>query len=206
MKIEPDNVDALYVLSNALIEVGDYSGAVEGLTRASVLRPRSYGIWYNLSVAKGYSGDFSGALNSINMALSLRPNDTNALLIRGWVKMYLKDFESAINDLNAVIEKERRVGPSIIWRLVCRVALGDIDAAEADFNNILRDYDANQNNGTYWAFRAIAAYVLGKTDDYETSTQRSADLKKKAPRDYAQIQFFVDFWDEHTKATAPLDP
>lgn len=73
------NIANAYVeKSNALVQAGDNSGALQAANRAIALNPNDANAYNNRGVAYQRSGQYGSAISDYNQALSLDPNQANA--------------------------------------------------------------------------------------------------------------------------------
>ena len=152
----PDDIDALNLTSNALLQEGKTSEAIELLSRVAQLQPDSAEAKVRLGAGLLMDGKGDDALQPIQSALEMNPNIPMAdmLLVLNYMKK--KDYPAAI----AAAEDYQKRNPDVVapLNLLGRVyqESGKVDEARKAFQRALALDSADQGANSYLAQLALA--------------------------------------------------
>jgi len=125
-------------LASALIELRDFTGAIENCNRALALKPDDVEAFYNRATALRLSGRWQGALDSFSQALVLQPGHVAALIGRGTLLQILQQLEPALIDLDAAVTFAPANSIAHYNHAHVLKALHRVNEAEASFRQAIR--------------------------------------------------------------------
>jgi tetratricopeptide (TPR) repeat protein len=201
-KVRNDDHDVWGQITDALVELGDYKGAVTAAQKMVDLRPDS-SAYARVSYLRSLHGDTDGAIAAMNAAVkSANPNDPegvawchvqlgNELLNAGKLQAAERQFDEALQ-----IFPEHRL--AVEGKARSRIAAGDLQAAVAIYER-----------GQARSASADAAATLG---DLYTLTGK-ADLARSQYQTFEQLErdnaalekswrHMINFWLDHDQNLA----
>ena len=194
-----DDHDVWGQITDALVELGDYSGAVKAAQTMVDLRPDSSS-YARVSYLRSLHGDTQGAIDAMTAALkSANPNDPesvawfhvqlgNELMNAGKLKEAEREFDTALvifpNHSLALQSKAR-----------ARVAAGDLNGAVAIYERERNSADAAQALGDLFT-------RLGKTDAAKAAFEKFETLERENAALERSWRHMVNFWLDHDQNLA----
>jgi tetratricopeptide (TPR) repeat protein len=189
-----DDHDVWGQITDALVELGDYPGAVKAAQRMVDLRPDSSS-YARVSYLRSLHGDTQGAIDAMTVALkSSNPNDPegvawchvqigNELMNAGKLAEAEREFDTALlifpNHSLALQSKAR-----------ARVSAGDLNGAVAIYEREPNSADAAQALGDLFT-------RLGKTDDAKAAFEKFETLERENAALERSWRHMVNFWLDH---------
>ena len=119
------------------IELGNYSSALNALTKAIELNPKFFGSYFHRGFAYDMLGNQQQAINDYNKAIELVPKRANAYYGRGIVYNKLGIYQQALNDLNKAIELDPQLDEAYFNRGITYHSLGNYQRAINDYNRAI---------------------------------------------------------------------
>ncbi len=107
---QPNNADALILLSSALLNVNQFNVPKEALTaaqRAVQLQPKAARGYVQLAQVQLVQRQYQDAAESATEALHLDPRLGAASLVKGMALLQMKDHEGAVTNLRAALRQDR---------------------------------------------------------------------------------------------------
>lgn len=137
-RLDPDNVDALYNLGLAYVEMGRDREAVEAYSRAAELRPNEFVIHNNLGNAYNHLGDSTRAIQEWETALRLNPRAVPPRVNLALTLERMGQTDRALRYLREAAELDP-MDPGIRYNLgAVYFRLGDMEKAEAELQRATR--------------------------------------------------------------------
>jgi tetratricopeptide (TPR) repeat protein len=194
-----DDHDVWGQITDALVELGDYPGAVEAAQKMVDLRPDSSS-YARVSYLRSLHGDTQGAINAMIAALkAANPNDPegvawcrvqigNELMNTGKIDEAEREFDSALrifpNHSLALQSKAR-----------ARVAAGDLHGAIAIYEREPNSADAAQALGDIFT-------KLGQVDAAKAAYQKFDTLERENAALERSWRHMINFWLDHDQNLA----
>ena len=194
-----DDHDVWGQITDALVELGDYSGAVKAAQKMVDLRPDSSS-YARVSYLRSLHGDTQGAINAMIAALkAANPNDPegvawcrvqigNELMNTGKIDEAEREFDSALrifpNHSLALQSKAR-----------ARVAAGDLHGAIAIYEREANSADAAQALGDIFT-------KLGQVDAAKAAYQKFDTLERENAALERSWRHMINFWLDHDQNLA----
>lgn len=110
LQLNPDNVDATYVKSVALIERQDMDQAERLLTRVLEKQPQSFRALQGLGMVHYYRQRFDQAIHFLERALKVVPKQVGAIVTIGWAYLAKKDVVNAERAFRRAVAAEPNFG------------------------------------------------------------------------------------------------
>lgn len=186
-----DDHDVWGQITDALVELGDYPGAVKAAQKMVDLRPDTSS-YSRVSYLRSLHGDTQGAIEAMTAALkAANPNDPegvawchvqlgNELMNAGKLAKAEREFDTALqifpNHSLALQSKAR-----------ARVAAGDLQAAIAIYEREPDSADASQSLGDLFT-------RLGKTDAAKAAYEKFESLERENAAIEKSWRHMVNFW------------
>ena len=181
LRIEPDDVDALYNRGVAWNEKGAFDRAVEDYTAALRIRPEDRDALYNRGNAWSEMGEYDRAIEDLTAALRIKPDDPEALYNRGIAWDDSGEYDRAIEDLTAALSLDPDKHEALNNRAISWKHKGDYDRAIEDLTAALR-IEPDDNEVLY--NRAIAWRRKG---DYDRAIEDLTTALRIKPDDAEAI-------------------
>jgi putative PEP-CTERM system TPR-repeat lipoprotein len=163
---DPDDIDALNLASNALLQEGKTSEAIELLNRVAKLQPDSAEAKVRLGAGLLMDGKNEDALQPIKAALEMNPNIPMADMLLVLNYLQKKDYPAAIQ---AAQDYQKRNPDDVApYNLLGRVyqEAGKSDEARKAFQGALALDPADQGANSYLAQLALAENDLAAARNY----------------------------------------
>jgi tetratricopeptide (TPR) repeat protein len=136
--VEPKTAAAFLRRGLRALERGLAARAVEELTEANRLDPRSAQILTGRALAHRARKDYELALDDCNEALQLEPRHTGALNVRGCVNVDRGRFDEALKDFRRAIQLEPRNANFHANRAFAHAGKGEFGQAVRSYDEALR--------------------------------------------------------------------
>ena len=197
-----DDHDVWGQITDALVELGDYKGAVAAAQRMVNLRPDS-SAYARVSYLRSLHGDTEGAVAAMNAAVkSANPNDPegvawchvqlgNELLNAGKLESAERQFDEALQ-----IFPEHRL--AVEGKARARVAAGDVQGAVAIYEREQAksaSADAAAALGDLYALNGKAELAKAQYQTFELLERENAALEKS-------WRHMINFWLDHDQNLA----
>lgn len=192
--IRNDDHDVWGQITDALVELGDYPGAVKAAQRMVDLRPDSSS-YARVSYLRSLHGDTEGAIEAmIAAAKAANPNDPESV---AWCRVQLGNELMNAGKLNAAEQEfDAALVISINHPLAlegkarARIAAGDLQAAVAIYQRETASADAAQALGDLYT-------LLGKKDAAEVEYKKFETLEGENAAVERSWRHLIDFWLDH---------
>jgi len=189
-----DDHDVWGQITDALVELGDYPGAVKAAQKMVDLRPDSSS-YARVSYLRSLHGDTQGAIDAMTAALkSSNPNDPEGI---AWCHVQLGN---ELMNTGKLAEAEREFDTALVIfpshslalqsKARARVAAGDLNGAIAIYEREPNSADAAQALGDLFA-------RLGKTDDAKAAYAKFDTLERENAVLERSWRHMVNFWLDH---------
>jgi protein O-mannosyl-transferase len=100
----------------ARVEIADYRGALQDITRSVQQSPAFADAYQNRAYVKSKLNDPAGAIQDYNIAIKLNPKKSNWYLNRGISKELIQDFQGAIADYSIAINLDKKYEKAYLYR------------------------------------------------------------------------------------------
>jgi tetratricopeptide (TPR) repeat protein len=161
--------------SRALMQRGDFAGAIAELDKAVALKPDFAQAYHQRAGAKMLSRDFDGALADANKVIELDPNFKPAYQTRAMARFHTGDLDGALEDYDKSIAVGWLMYESYIGRGNVRRAKGDLDGALEDYGAAIalkpKATEAYMNRANA---RRQKGDTAGAMEDYNTAILNGA--------------------------------
>lgn len=197
-----DDHDVWGQITDALVELGDYKGAVAAAQKMVDLRPDS-SAYARVSYLRSLHGDIEGAIAAMNAAVkSVNPNDPegvawchvqlgNELLNAGKLAAAERQFDEALQ-----IFPEHRL--AVEGKARSRIAAGDVQGAVAIYEREQAksaSADAAATLGDLYALTGRADLAKSQYQTFELLERENAALEKS-------WRHMINFWLDHDQNLA----
>ena len=197
--IRIDDHDVWGQLTDALVELGDYPGAVKSAQKMIDLRPDSSS-YARVSYLRSLHGDTYGAIQAMNAAVrAADPNDREAM---AWCRVQLgnelmnagklAEAESQFDDALRIFP-DHRLGLHAKAR--ARIANGDLQAAVEIYE---RDYARSASADTAQALGDLYK-LLGRQDLAKSWYEKFEPLEKENATIERSWRHMLNYWLDHDK-------
>jgi len=197
--IRIDDHDVWGQLTDALVELGDYPGAVKSAQKMIDLRPDSSS-YARVSYLRSLHGDTYGAIQAMNAAVrAADPNDREAM---AWCRVQLGnelmnagklgEAESQFDDALRIFP-DHRLGLHAKAR--ARIANGDLQAAVEIYE---RDYARSASADTAQALGDLYK-LLGRQDLAKSWYEKFEPLEKENATIERSWRHMLNYWLDHDK-------
>ena len=189
-----DDHDVWGQITDALVELGDYPGAVKAAQTMVDLRPDSSS-YARVSYLRSLHGDTEGAIEAMMAALkAANPNDPesiawcrvqigNELMNAGKLEEAEREFDTAL-----LIFPNHRL--ALQGKAHARVAAGDLQGAVAIYKREPNSADASQALGDLYTKLGNADEAKAAYEEFETLERENAALERS-------WRHMVNFWLDH---------
>lgn len=189
-----DDHDVWGQITDALVELGDYPGAVKAAQTMVDLRPDSSS-YARVSYLRSLHGDTEGAIAAMIAAVkAANPNDPESV---AWCRVQLGN---ELMNAGKLVEAEREFDAALVIfpshtlalqsKARARIAAGDLQAAVAIYQ---------QENGSADAAQALGDLFtrLGKSADAKAAYERFETLEHENAAIEKSWRHMVNFWLDH---------
>jgi tetratricopeptide (TPR) repeat protein len=200
--VRNDDHDVWGQITDALVELGDYNGAVEAAQKMVDLRPDS-SAYARVSYLRSLHGDTDGAIDAMSTALkSANPNDPESV---AWCHVQLGNELMDAGELDAAerhLDKALQIFPehrlAIEAKARARVAAGDLAGAREIYE---REQARNPSADTAAALGDLYTR-LGKTDLARVEFERFEILERENATLERSWRHMINFWLDHDRNLA----
>ena len=197
--VRTDDNDVWGMITDALVELGDYPAAVNAAQKMVDLRPDSSS-YARVSYLRSLHGDTTGAIQAMTTALKASdPNDAegiawchvqlgNELMNSGELQAAERQFDAALQ-----IFSDHRLATEAKAR--SRVAAGDLQTAVAIYEHEQtknRSADASQALGDLYALLGQQETARTKYEEFEMLERENAALERS-------WRHMINYWLDHDK-------
>ena len=197
--VRNDDHDVWGQITDALVELGDYEGAVKAAQTMVDLRPDSSS-YARVSYLRSLHGDTQGAIDAMTAALkSSNPNDPEAV---AWCRVQLGN---ELMDAGKLEEAEREFDAALLIfpnhtlalqaKARARVAAGDLQGAVAIYEREPNSADAAQALGDLFT-------RLGKPDAAKAAYEKFETLERENAALERSWRHMINFWLDHDQNLA----
>jgi len=194
-----DDHDVWGQITDALVELGDYPGAVKAAQRMVDLRPDSSS-YARVSYLRSLHGDTQGAIDAMTAALkSSNPNDPEGI---AWCHVQIGN---ELMSAGKLAEAEREFDTALLIfpshslalqsKARARVAAGALNGAVAIYEREPNSADAAQALGDLFT-------RLGKTEDAKAAFTKFETLERENAALERSWRHMVNFWLDHDQNLA----
>jgi tetratricopeptide (TPR) repeat protein len=162
LKADVRNLDALFRMSEMLLEEGDTEEALEGLNRLIRQEPDRFEAYLLRARARSETGDLSGALEDLDTYITYFPDHPEAYYQKGKIQHVHGRYLDAIKSYNHALELDRGNADYFFARGMTYKATGTLRPAEKDMSMAL---DLDPLNGSIWFEKAKISQELGDSED-----------------------------------------
>lgn len=178
-----DNQEAGFQAALYRMENGKYADAIEAFTAYAEDKTYGAGAQYNIGVCKMNMEDYAGAIEAFNACESKGGEFSGLYYNRGICSLMSTDWAKGAEDFEKSIKSEPYVNDARYNLGVCRMQQGEYEAAAAAFDQLEKDFTAEEGltlNDAVYYFRAICNAALGKLEDairdYTTCIEHGYEL------------------------------
>ncbi len=164
------------------VERGDWTGAIELMTRAIELDPGLARAWMGRGAARFKRGDLDGAIEDETRTIELDPKLAFAWSTRGCARLNKGDLDRAIEDETRAIEIDAKLAMAWMNRAAARWHKGDRDGAIEDET---RAVEVDPKLADAWANLGIMHGNRGDWDRAVAETTRAIELDPKSAMAWA---------------------
>ncbi len=197
--LNPQDHDNYGAMTDALIELGEYSAAVEAAQRMVDLRPDTSS-YSRVSYLRWLHGDTKGAIDAMRLAAqSASPQDPERV---AWCHVQLGDaLLNSGNSAAAEREFDRALfifpnyGTALNAKSRARVASGDLQAAVQIHR---REYERSPSADTALALGDLYA-KLGRADEANRHYATFESLERENAAMENDMHHLVSYWTDHDK-------
>ena len=194
-----DDHDVWGQITDALVELGDYPGAVKAAQTMVDLRPDSSS-YARVSYLRSLHGDTNGAIEAmIAAAKAANPNDPEGV---AWCRVQLGNelmnagkLEDAEREFDAALRIFSNHSLALQSKARVRIAAGDLQAAVAIYERENNSADAAQALGDLFT-------RLGKTEDAKAAYEKFETLERENAAIERSWRHLVNFWLDHDQNLA----
>ena len=194
-----DDHDVWGQITDALVELGDYPGAVKAAQTMVDLRPDSSS-YARVSYLRSLHGDTNGAIEAmIAAAKAANPNDPEGV---AWCRVQLGNelmnegkLEAAEREVDAALRIFSNHSLALQSKARVRIAAGDLQAAVAIYERENNSADAAQALGDLFT-------RLGKTEDAKAAYEKFETLERENAAIERSWRHLVNFWLDHDQNLA----
>ena len=194
-----DDHDVWGQITDALVELGDYPGAVKAAQTMVDLRPDSSS-YARVSYLRSLHGDTNGAIEAmIAAAKAANPNDPEGV---AWCRVQLGNelmnagkLEDAEREFDAALRIFPNHSLALQSKARVRIAAGDLQAAVAIYERENNSADAAQALGDLFT-------RLGKTEDAKAAYEKFETLERENAAIERSWRHLVNFWLDHDQNLA----
>ncbi len=136
--LQPHFANTYFNRGLALVNAGDYHGAITKYTIAIRLKPAFPDAYNNRGVAYRHIGDFESAIANYDVAIRLKPNYAAAYNNRGYAYRKLGRYAEAIDDYDQAIKLQTGYVTAFFNRGFAEAALGQYKEAIRDYGEVLK--------------------------------------------------------------------
>lgn len=137
LKINPNNVDALFNRARSRSDRGDRAGALADIERVLQLSPRDANAMHARGYIKSLGGDDRGAIADYTQALRWDPRYQLSYTERGLAELRLREYDQAISDFSRVLEMNLVQTVALDGRARAYAAQGQWARAAQDYRRIM---------------------------------------------------------------------
>ena len=192
--IRNDDHDVWGQITDALVELGDYPGAVKAAQTMVDLRPDSSS-YARVSYLRSLHGDTNGAIDAmIAAAQASNPNDPESV---AWCRVQLGN---ELMNAGKLTDAEREFDAALLTfpnhslalqsKARARIAAGDLQTAMAIYERENESADAQQALGDLFT-------RLGKTDEAKAAYEKFETLERENAAIEKSWRHLVNFWLDH---------
>lgn len=189
-----DDHDVWGQITDALVELGDYPGAIKAAQKMVDLRPDSSS-YARVSYLRSLHGDTQGAIDAMIAAVkAANPNDPESV---AWCRVQLGNelmnagkLEEAEREFDAALQIFPNHSLALESKARARVAAGDLDGAIAIYEREPDSADASQALGDLFT-------RLGKTDAAKAAYEKFETLERENAAIEKSWRHMVNFWLDH---------
>ena len=189
-----DDHDVWGQITDALVELGDYPGAVKAAQKMVDLRPDSSS-YARVSYLRSLHGDMQGAIDAMMAAVkAANPNDPEGV---AWCRVQLGNelmdagkLEEAEREFDTALQIFPNHSLALESKARARVAAGDLHTAIAIYEREPDSADAAQALGDLYT-------RLGKTDAAKTAYEKFETLERENVAIEKSWRHMVNFWLDH---------
>ena len=189
-----DDHDVWGQITDALVELGDYPGAVKAAQTMVDLRPDSSS-YARVSYLRSLHGDTEGAIEAMMAALkAANPNDPESI---AWCRVQIGN---ELMNAGKIEEAEREFDTALLifpnhslalqGKAHARVAAGDLQGAVAIYKREPNSADASQALGDLYTKLGNADAAKVAYEEFETLERENAALERS-------WRHMVNFWLDH---------
>lgn len=197
--VRNDDHDVWGQITDALVELGDYEGAVKAAQTMVDLRPDSSS-YARVSYLRSLHGDTEGAIDAMTAALkSSNPNDPEAV---AWCRVQLGNElmdagkpEEAEREFDAALFTFPNHSLALQAKARARVAAGDLHGAIAIYEREPNSADAAQALGDLFT-------RLGKPDAAKAAYEKFETLERENAALERSWRHMINFWLDHDQNLA----
>jgi tetratricopeptide (TPR) repeat protein len=178
LALDANHFDALQLLGALMVQIEQYSQAVEFLAKALQLKPQHVGCCINHGLALRSLGRLDEALISYNQVLCIEPNFAESYSTRGLILQELKCLDEALIDQDKAISIKPDYAEAHSNRGLVLHDLKRLDEALASYDHAISikpDYAQAHYN------RGLVLHDLKRFDEALASYDRAISLKPDYP-------------------------
>ena len=173
---KPDDAEGFLNRAGARGFNGDMNGAIDDLSRAIDLDPKSEPAVYRRGAFKLQKGDYDGAITDLSRAIEISPSTADYYSDRGLAKLRKRDNDGAIVDFTRAIELEPKNAIAYRNRALAKNMKGDADGALADYN---RAIDLDPKNASAFNSRGMIKRSKGDLDGAIADFNSASEIDPK---------------------------
>ncbi|MEA4916064.1 tetratricopeptide repeat protein [Proteiniphilum sp.] len=178
---DAENIQYLYLLAEANLQLGKYDTATNIIDNAIGLSPDVAGLFYTKSRIAYKQGDYDEAEKNIRQSIALDPYDADYFALLANIKLTRKQYNEALEFANKALE----IDPENILGLNTRsTALLKLNRSEESFNTIEGALREDPNNA--YTHANYGWGLLEKGDHKKALEHFKESLKNNPDYSYAQ--------------------
>lgn len=194
--VRTDDHDVWGQITDALVELGDYAGAVKAAQTMVDLRPDSSS-YARVSYLRSLHGDTDGAIQAMTAAVkAANPNDPEGI---AWCRVQIGNelmHAGRLDEAERQFDEALRVFPehplALRGKAEARVAAGDVHGAIEICKKEKGSADAAQMLGDLYA-------RLGRHDDARKEFEKFETLERENARIERSWRHLVNYWLDHDR-------
>ena len=183
LRKNPKQPEALWLKALVMIELGDFSEAIEFLEKASSLKPSDASILNDLGIAYERNGRRDLAKKTFNNVLSIDPKQVNARFNLARSELFDGDPSIALEALNTIVSDSPHWADAHNLR---GLALRKQNLIEESLKSYSVALALNPNDSGTIFNKADLLYTLGRFEDALQLSERSAGVAIQNSEDWAK--------------------
>ena len=158
---------------NRLLEMMDYTSAIEAYDKATDINPNNGDAWYNKATALSDLGQYEDAITAYDKAIALNPDDADAWFDKGYALDELGQYEEAIKAYDKALIINQNDGDAWYNKGIALDNLGRYEEAIKAYDKAT---NINPDDAGAWYNKGIVLDSVGRYDEAIKAYDKATDL------------------------------